>query len=103
MKFDYNKAIQQANTIEYAARTLKKAACSKFDSAINALSTAWQGENAYLFTNKCLEMQRDMKTQAEKLSTLADKLRRVAATIRETEEHAKEIQRQNAIGGGRAF
>ena len=96
LNFNYNQAINQANQIDAVANDMLGVANKQLQTTLDSIGACWQGDASRQFIGYCATTQTDIRTQAKKLQDLARRIRDVAKIIREAEEKAKELQRQQA-------
>jgi uncharacterized protein YukE len=96
LNFNYNQAINQARQIDNVATDMLSAANRQLQTTIESIGACWQGEASRQFIGYCTTTQTDIRAEAKKLQDLANRIREVARIIREAEERAKELQRQQA-------
>lgn len=102
MNFNYNQAISQAGQIEAVASEMLTVANRQLQNTLDSIGVCWRGETASQFLRSCATTQEDVRAQAKKLQELASRIREVARIIKEAEERALEIQRQQEAAARRA-
>lgn len=94
LNFDYGKAIRQADNIDAVASDMLNVANNQLQKTLDSIGACWQGDASRQFIGYCTSAQDDIRKQAKNLQDLAQRIRRVARTIKEAEERARELQRQ---------
>lgn len=95
IKFNYTKAMNDANQLDEYANLLSRIADNDIESLINSLNSVWKGDGATLLINKCINQQVQLKDYVKKLKDASSSLRLVAKRIREAEEQAIAAQEKN--------
>lgn len=91
IRFNYNKAIQQAKRLEELANQLNNLAKDNVASTLSDLSRNWNGDSASQFLSKGHKAQNDIVKTAKQLSETAAAIRRAAKRMRDAEERARQI------------
>lgn len=82
---NYNQVKSCAASLEEEASRLKKLADSEFSASIAELRSAWKGENAELYTQKCEQLKGEMLGTAKTLVSIASNIRARAKAIYDAE------------------
>lgn len=94
---NYNQAKSCAASLEEEASRLKKLADSEFSASIAELRSAWKGENAELYTQKCEQLKGEMLGTAKTLVSVASSIRTRAKAIYDAEmENIRLFQTRSA-------
>lgn len=97
IEINYSKAKAQADSLEDAARQLKKMANSRLEESCNTISSNWQGENADKYLKKVRKLQRDIEQVSRDLENTARSIRNIAKITYQADRTAYEIaQRRKA-------
>lgn len=94
---NYNQAKSCAASLEEEASRLKKLADSEFSASIAELRSAWKGENAELYTQKCEQLKGEILGTAKTLVSVASSIRTRAKAIYDAEmENIRLFQTRSA-------
>jgi len=96
INFNYYQAINQAIKIENIACEMLNVSNNQLQESIDSVSACWRGEASKQFINYCSSTQNDIRSEAGKLQALSKRIREVALIIKEAEEQAVLLQRQEA-------
>lgn len=91
IQYNYNRAINQARTLEQLADELKGLANRDLETTISNLSSNWNGESATVFIQKAQKAQEDMRGNANEIRNTASVIRRSAKNIRDAELRALQL------------
>lgn len=94
---NYSQAKSCASTMEEEADKLRKLAEQEFGASIAEIRTAWKGENAELYIQKCEQLKEEMLSTAKTLAAIASAVRSQAQAIYNAEmENLRIIQEKAA-------
>ena len=91
IRLDYNKAIQQADTLSGIAQKLRNMANKDFQECISEISHNWTGENSTAYIRKCEILKSNMIRTAEKLEKASSTIRQIAKNTYNAEMSAFRI------------
>lgn len=100
IRFNYNKALQQAKRLEELSNQLKNLANNNVNSTLSDISTNWKGDSANLFLQKGHKAKDDILKTSKQLADTAVAIRRAAKRMRDAEERARQIALVRAFGSG---
>jgi len=85
IEFDFSRAKGQVRRLQEIADRLSKLSDNAFENNINAVSTAWRGENSTKYINKGREIEDSIKNSVNQVRKTADTLQTIANNIYESE------------------
>lgn len=85
IKMDYEKAKQQADKLDEAARELDKLQSQNFNNTLQQISVNWKGIPASAYLQQGRKLQGNIKTTASELRNIASAIRTIARRIYEAE------------------
>lgn len=99
IEMDFQRANQQADSLERLASELNRLAGRQFAGTLNELAMSWKGDNANAFLQKGSRLEENMKQTAKNISKTAIQLRRTAKRIYDAEMYAKQLAEKREYGG----
>lgn len=99
IEMDFQRANQQADSLEELAAELNRLAGSQFEGTLNELAMNWKGDNASAFLRKGSRLEENMKQTAKNIKNTAIQLRRTAKLIYDAEMYAKQLAEKREYGG----
>lgn len=94
IRFNFNKAVNQANQLSDLAVQLKQLANNNLDQTMVTVSHSWSGDSASLFLGKCGKAKEDILKTANQLEQTASAIKRAAQKVKQAEEAARQIALQ---------
>lgn len=89
--FNYDKAIGQANRLDDIAKRLTNAADVSMEGILGDVHNAWKSDSASAYLKKGEKVEKDIRTTAKNLQSIAQTIRIIAARIRNAELEAWRI------------
>lgn len=96
---DYQRAIEQADTLEQIAGSLKGIADEDMSKLTKNLKQAWEGENADSYLAKVGILQSNVSKTSAKLTEVAQTIRQMADNIRDAEIANQQLAQTRTYGG----
>ena len=94
IKFNYDKAIKQADQLIDIAKEIKKSANSKMEPSIQTIDKNWDGESSKKFVNKSKKLQSNIVESAGSIEAVAASIKTMAKNIYDAEMEALRIARE---------
>lgn len=91
IRFNFEKAKQQANQLDQIAGGIFRLASQEFTDSMQTISVNWKGENASAYLRKGDNLRCDMEDTAGQLRKIAAEIRAVAKRLYDAEMAALEI------------
>ena len=92
--FDYNKALQQAQTLERLATDMTSKTCRKMTEISDNIEAAWTGRAAAAYRKYVLAASEDLARKASFMRDTAEFLRNTAKKIKEAEAAAADAAKK---------
>ncbi|MDR0549155.1 MAG: WXG100 family type VII secretion target [Deltaproteobacteria bacterium] len=90
IKFDYNRTMAQAKSLDQIADDMRTKACRKLTEILETAQAAWTGQAADSFIKLFIGFRDDFIKSAKFLSDTANFLRDAAKRLRAADEAAKQ-------------
>lgn len=88
IKMDFQEALRDADRVESIANRMQNLADGAFEDSMAGLASAWTGENSTQFLRKEGQIQKEIRTNARTLQSIAEDIRTVARQVYEAERRA---------------
>ena len=88
IEFDFEQARRRAAELEEIAAELSRISRRDMENAKTELAGAWKGESAHSFQTKAGILQKEIKSTAGELNSVAAAIREIAQRIYEAEMEA---------------
>lgn len=95
IKFDYHKAMRQAEKIDNIACSLKKLSAHELQETLECINYAWEGNASQTYRSKLEEKQTNIEQVSKNLEALAEQYRQIARSLKQAEENAKKALSTN--------
>lgn len=102
INFNYNKAIQKADELDAAAKTLENDGLNEIGSIMIAIKRDWEGQNADDYLVKCNKEKENIRKVVEDMKKTASTIRSMAKTVYDAEMRALAIARAAAEAARKA-
>ena len=99
IEFDFQRARQQADTLEQIASRLDRLVGQEFAGTMQDISHHWKGQNADAYLGKASRLQSNMSASARSLATIANNIRTAAKRMYDAEMEALRIAEERLYQG----
>ncbi len=96
IQFNYNKALQQANSLLNISNDIRKIATDKLDDSIQAIDKNWDGENSKKFITKSKKLKDQVEDSADDIRRISDAIKKMAKEIYDAEMESIRIARMRS-------
>lgn len=100
LEIDFRKAYRQADELDDIARDTRRLADTSLEDGIKSVSANWKGDNSDAFQGKCKEEQTRITTLADDISSVAATIREIARLAEEAEEEARRLAKNRTSSSG---
>ncbi len=100
LQINFQDAKRKADRLAQIGREIKEMADRDYEETINAINSAWTGENASAYLAKARSLQQKMSATGQSLIDIADEITRKAKVIYDAEMDAWNIANQRKYGNG---
>ena len=94
IRFNFRKALYQAEQLDNLADRADKLAKDQMETSIQALASAWKGENATAFLKKEEQLKGEVSQSAAEIRSIAAEIRSIARNVYLAEMAALRIARK---------
>ncbi len=91
IRMDYNRAIQQADTLLQIAKDLKGTANTRIEECSSQIAYNWEGVNASTYLRKCADLKQKIAKTADSLERTAETIKQMAKNTYDAEMKALEL------------
>lgn len=91
LRFDTEKAREQAAQIEQIAEELRQLTVNDYGQAVQGISVSWRGAGADIYRRKAGELQGQLERTARELGQLSQSVRMTVRTVEAFEERIRQI------------
>lgn len=96
IQFNYNKAIQQANSLMDISNDIRKIATDKLNDSIQAIDKNWDGANSKKFIAKSKKLKDEVEDSANDIRKISDAIKKMAKEIYDAEMESIRIARMRS-------
>lgn len=83
--FNYNKAVQQANSLMEISNDIRKVATDKLEDSIQVIDKNWDGESSKKFIAKEKKLKSKVEDSAKDIESISGAIKRIAKEIYDAE------------------
>ncbi len=96
IQFNYNKALQQADSLLNISNDIRKIATDKLNDSIQAIDKNWDGENSKKFLAKSKTLKDQIEDSADDIRKISDAIKKMAKEIYDAEMESIRIARMRS-------
>jgi len=91
IRFDYEKAMRQADELDNIANDLSNLSSKEFGGVLQSVSVNWKSDNSTIYLNKGRTLQEDINKTVKSFKKIADDIRVIARRLYDAEMEAIRI------------
>lgn len=96
IQFNYNKALQQADSLLNISNDIRKIATDKLNDSIQAIDKNWDGENSKKFLAKSKKLKDQVEDSADDIRRISDAIKKMAKEIYDAEMESIRIAKMRS-------